>query len=798
MDIAGKQECQCNSESVTAKDRRVFATISRPVLTLLLALLLGLGSTHRASAQRAMPDSAPLTNFNPLCDSSLVHCLEIDDFAGHLYGHLQVLPKSERRDTAAVFPFGVTLGLFGRFAGGVSTYYSFWNEGDALYQQLGPLRLSLTGRLLPIFPLWSSGGSAEGAESGDSHYAPPRGFRLGLAYEHELRIGPFSGANSLGLLTDLASLYLVGSKMLGPFQLSASIGALYDWRGSFATGSIAAQLGLFLPGFKALKIFVEGMGRGFPAYVKKGALLPTLGGQDSIRPQGMAGGGLAFHPHARIDLSVAVQRGFGGIAPWVVSVNFLVVSIGKTYEGRAATPMAQLAADVTREFVSWTVEKLQTIDPYLKHDCILYDDNHQPTGKLGELSPDGDACIYQGLRVPIGPRFWHNHGDTQLCYDKKLKDCFLIRSEPHSAWAPIHPLLVQSDCFAYYNGQPWMRVGKPTSDKQACENHGHVIPVGQALKPDHSHPTYYCYDEPDKEKNQTKKLWCLERPSQPQTAGQYIDRRLAVGIDRAKESLDRTGDRVRQAIDESAGGVPLHATTPVQEAADAGREALDRIKNVTDEDAKRAFFGVLRGAKDWLKKPLREQAGDVAEEGGDILASPSTYIPGGTLLGREGRIAAEGVEAAAEATHAGKRSAQVVKAAEHAEQAVADATKAEKKAAQASRAAAEASVSDVAPELGKKLDYFLGRATGNSHNVDRSRQMLGQLERIGLPDTPATRQQLAEHLTGVLHDPSNIAHTQVNGRIVRESLLTGPRGVVKFETVWDGNRLITGNIFGGQ
>jgi hypothetical protein len=124
--------------------------------SLIAVIGLVLSLTHSATAQRAMPDSAPLSNFNPLCDSTLVYCLDIDGFAGHVYGHLQVLPKTDRRDTAAVFPLGVTLGLFGRVAGGISTSYSFWREGDTLYQQLGPLRLSLVGRLLPLFSLPSS------------------------------------------------------------------------------------------------------------------------------------------------------------------------------------------------------------------------------------------------------------------------------------------------------------------------------------------------------------------------------------------------------------------------------------------------------------------------------------------------------------------------------------------------------------------------------------------------------------------------------------------------------------------
>ena len=74
--------------------------------------------------------------------------------------------------------------------------------------------------------------------------------------------------------------------------------------------------------------------------------------------------------------------------------------------------------------------------------------------------------------------------------------------------------------------------------------------------------------------------------------------------------------------------------------------------------------------------------------------------------------------------------------------------------------------------------------------------MLSQLERIGLPDTPATRQYLTEHLTKVAGDTSSIVRVQENGRIVRESLLMGSRGGVKFETVWEGDKLITGNLFG--
>ena len=89
--------------------------------------------------------------------------------------------------------------------------------------------------------------------------------------------------------------------------------------------------------------------------------------------------------------------------------------------------------------------------------------------------------------------------------------------------------------------------------------------------------------------------------------------------------------------------------------------------------------------------------------------------------------------------------------------------------------------------IGRKLDYILGRATGSSRSIERSIQMLNQLERIGLPDNPETRKLLFEHLINAFNDPSNISRVQANGRIVKESLLMGPRGGVKIKSIWEGN-----------
>ena len=48
-----------------------------------------------------------------------------------------------------------------------------------------------------------------------------------------------------------------------------------------------------------------------------------------------------------------MQFGMGGLAPSAVLIRAIVLSVGKTYQGRAATPIAELAADVSVEFARW-------------------------------------------------------------------------------------------------------------------------------------------------------------------------------------------------------------------------------------------------------------------------------------------------------------------------------------------------------------------------------------------------------------------------------------------------------------
>ncbi len=119
-------------------------------------------------------------------------------------------------------------------------------------------------------------------------------------------------------------------------------------------------------------------------------------------------------------------------------------------------------------------------------------------------------------------------------------------------------------------------------------------------------------------------------------------------------------------------------------------------------------------------------------------------------------------------------------------------------AAAAGRVDVPGSVTPREAVLGRKLDYLFGKATGSAHNIERSTDMLRQLERIGLHDTPANRQLMAKHFQDVLNDASNIAGTGRGGTTIRESLLMGPNGAVKIVSYWDGNVLRTFKLLGGK
>lgn len=95
------------------------------------------------------------------------------------------------------------------------------------------------------------------------------------------------------------------------------------------------------------------------------------------------------------------------------------------------------------------------------------------------------------------------------------------------------------------------------------------------------------------------------------------------------------------------------------------------------------------------------------------------------------------------------------------------------------------------PYYGQKLEYIFGNATGNKNHIERSLAMEIQLNSIGIFDDAKGKKLVLDNLSDAFDNPSSIIKTQGNGRVVRKSILTGPSGVLKIESLWDAERLIT-------
>lgn len=654
-------------------------------------LFLALGPETRLRADPiALPQPAILPHFNPLCDSNLVGCLDIDDFGGHAYVNLMVLPKTDLREAAAVLPYGIALGLGGRLAGGISTQYQFWQQDGTMYNQHGPLRLNLTALLWPLLPLWQAP-SASHSEMDGTYFTPPRHLRVGLTYENQLRVGPFDGANSLGLLTDLAALRLLAVKVFGPVEITASLGALYDWRGTFATGEAAAQLGVYLPFFRALKVYAEALVRGVPAYVKPGVILPLVDGDDALRRQAVIGGGLSFRPQARVDFGVSVQKGFGGLAPAAVLVRFAVLSVGRTYQGRAATPVAQLAADAVVEVAKAVDDYIRSlpIDPILDSHCMLFDDNgdllvQQP---IGTLSADGKHCLVQGEMLPIEEHLWRDRGKSVICRDEARTDCLLYRRPHEHGYRSLHRPWVGEDCVlreSVYDpdapglekGSPYRVVklavlGKGTADRTGCtDEKGHIHKVGARYYREHGH-LWIC-EAPRIEEQRDRCFMALaELPHNMKneaTGIGRIARALDQGATHKAESIDKMPDRAVQTAEDIAAGRINSGT--IRSAVMA--KARGVAHTLTKEGFKEFVDKNVAGLKSFFGQSVIEQGEDIAQEAGDAMVPNPVTVLATVAAGGGGRAVLAGTEELEEVAAAGKSGKKLATVGKKASAAAAD------------------------------------------------------------------------------------------------------------------------------
>lgn len=653
------------SASIDGGRRRQAAVRSSclaPLRWMLIVAALVWGWPSRAHTQPAtLPQPAPLPSYSPLCDSNLVPCLDIDDLAAHAYAHLLILPATELRGTAVAIPYGLALGLFGRVAGGVSTSYTLWRQGDALISGHSPLRVSGTVLLWPLFPLHlRPERSAAPTSTGEPHFIPPRPFRIGITYDHELRVGPFDGANSLGLYTDLSALRLVAVKALGPIELTLSLGALIEPQRKFATGEAAAQVSLYLPFFKAVRVSAEVLGRGVPSFVHPD-LSAVLDGSP-LHAQGVLGLALSYRPHARIDLGVSAQMGFGGLAPSAVIVRFVVLSIGKTYDGRGATPLTQLAVDAAAYAAAVAVAKLKEyiaslpIDPQLDENCIIRDHDGSYMGRFGTRTADRRNCEQDGFRVPIDYELLRDRAGDRLCRDSRknlrtgkrdLYDCVLWRHGKQ--WFPAYQARLNGKCeLRDGDGKLIGQLGSPSNDGVHCRypvqrangNYGAYTDyqeqrIGEIFYTDAARGTI-CENP-----NLTN---CIVEPAEGRTTLRMTPmERLARGVDRSVRRKAEGLQAAAQAGEDVAAG-KVSVTTIGNEVR---KEALEVARTVTDPDKLKAAAQEkteqwAKSVSDWLNEPPDDQLDDAAE----WATSAAVDAAAGALTGAAGRAAGNLVEAA--------------------------------------------------------------------------------------------------------------------------------------------------------
>ncbi|MBQ1328319.1 MAG: hypothetical protein IIY49_09840, partial [Eubacterium sp.] len=96
--------------------------------------------------------------------------------------------------------------------------------------------------------------------------------------------------------------------------------------------------------------------------------------------------------------------------------------------------------------------------------------------------------------------------------------------------------------------------------------------------------------------------------------------------------------------------------------------------------------------------------------------------------------------------------------------------------------------------VGNKIEYVMGNATGSKHNIERSLEMEKTLNSIGIYDNEEGREIVLNAFQDAYSNLSD-GIVKENGRITVNTLLLGPNGCACRKTIWEGNKLITVNIF---
>lgn len=657
------------------------------LVNLVLCLILSAMAWGTAAAEPPLMRHRPvLRGFGGLCDGGPLPCTHIDRIAFNVGADAIVLPGTSLRGLGFVTSYGFSLGIWQHIEGGVFSNTAIWgqasqtdaNQTNTLWQQ-GPVHFAVKGVVWPFVN-------------------PHQSMAVLFDFEYEARLPHFDGQNQLGLLTDLGALRAVVNLPLGLAELGVSAGALFDWQDHYGTAEVGARAGLHLPFLPDVKVFAEGLARGFLSQVQTGSMAaPLPGALDPMRPivpGGALGFGIISRTRRLVDFSMVVHVGFGHVAPLFLTLRFADVAWGEGY------PRPQsIVVDAIREFAQWVHEQAASIDPIFSDTCLMLDD--APEGQLGKSmdllghrTPDREHCVWNGLwlRGDKDAHYWKNKRGTILCHDKARNHCFAERASSKEPWQPLespaHTARLRSDCI-FEDADTKRRLthfGTLTPDGRSCTDGTTTFQVGQ-----HTPYSPELHQIDRGLQGTTRQHSPLEYEGEPTTlqrlatalgrgieAGQQENREAEERTKAQAASGDKKIDAARQKLEQMTAASIVNGIEAAEREAEADlrhagadprgtfnralaqirqgvESAAMSVKDGVANTAQRVQEGVVGTAQSvttWAKEPALEEAEDLLKLGGRKAATAprdaTATVATGMATGVSGKLIGGVLEGIAE------------------------------------------------------------------------------------------------------------------------------------------------------
>ena len=613
-----------------------------------------------------------LPGFGGLCDGGPLPCTAIDELGFNARIDAVVLTSTDQRGLGLVSPYGLSVGLLQRLEAGVYSHSALWAATAGLRPSLtmqGPVRIATKALLWP----WEA--------------EPHQHFTVLLDFEYEARLPHFDGANQLGLQTDLQVLRAVARQPLGTVELSISAGILFDAHRHYGTPELGLHVGWHLPFLPDVKVFAEGVARGFGASFDSRSPIPgALDPARPILPSGVLSLGVVSRQQRAVDLALVVTTGFGDAAPFALTLRFADIAWGKGYPRPRS-----LIVEATQELATWVHEQVASVDPKFNDHCDMIDDPPPfGTGKSlhlgGHRTQDAQYCVWQGLwlqKSELGQpiRYWKNRRGTLLCRDEARKHCFARRESPEEPWEPLerakHTAVLRDDC-SFEDTQTQKRLshfGTRSRDGHTCSDGTSTFRIGERSA---YHPALRQIDRGlQGSGRQHPPLSYASEPTTLQRLHTALGRGIELGNAQAQEQADADNAAASAADTKLTGAqkalaemTPVSLASGVEAAArEAGRalqhagadpkatfrQALSRIEGELSSGIGAAKASIAhtvqavqvgtKEAQDWTHKPAVEQLEDAFKLAGrKAITAPREMtidVATGIGIGATGKLAGE-------------------------------------------------------------------------------------------------------------------------------------------------------------